>query len=79
MSDDVLLFYVQLIADLEGSPTKVPDSPLWRLALMPAPEAHVTLLHLHQARRLDYQVAGSLIQLTLPYQTSLAYAENLRP
>ena len=49
MSDDVLLFYVQLIADLEGSPTKVPDSPLWRLALMPASEAHVTLLHLHQS------------------------------
>jgi hypothetical protein len=79
MSDDVLLFHAQMIGDLEGSPAKVPGSPLWRLALMSASEAHLTLLHLHQFRRLDYQVAGSLIQLTLPYPSSLAYAESLRP
>ena len=75
--DQVLLFYVQMIADLEGSATKVPESPLWRLALMPPSEVHVTLLHLHQFRRLDYQVAGSLIQLTLPYPSALAFAESL--
>ena len=76
-SDDVLLFYVQMIADLEGSPAKVPSSPLWRLALMPASEAHVALLHLHQFRRLDYQIAGSLVQLALPFQSSLVLAESL--
>jgi hypothetical protein len=77
LGDDVLLFYVQMIADLEGSPAKVPSSPLWRLALMPSSEAHVVLLRLHQFRRLDYQVAGSLVQLALPFRSSLAFAESL--
>lgn len=78
MSDDVQMFHVQMIADLEGSPAKVPDSPLWHLALMSTSEAHLALLHLHQFRRLDYQIAGSLIQLTLPFPSTLAYAESLR-
>ena len=45
--------------------------------MIPASEVHVTLLHLHQFRRLDYQVAGSLVQLTLPYPSALAFAESL--
>ena len=76
-SDEVLLFYAQMIADLEGSSAKVPASDLWRMMMVPASEVHVMLLHLHQFRRLDYQVAGSLVQLTLPYSSALAFAESL--
>jgi hypothetical protein len=76
-SDDILLFYAQMIADLEGSSAKVPGSDLWRMMMISASEVHVTLLHLHQFRRLDYQVAGSLVQLTLPYPSALAFAESL--
>lgn len=77
LSDDVQMFYAHMIADLEGSAAKVPGSDLWRMAMIPASEAHAMLLHLHQFKRLDYQVAGSLIQLTLPYPSALAYAESL--
>ncbi len=77
ISDEVRLFYVQMIADLEGSAAKVPGSDLWKMAMIPASEAHVALLHLHQFKRLDYQVAGSLVQLTLPYPSALAFAESL--
>ncbi|RUW87272.1 DUF1819 domain-containing protein, partial [Mesorhizobium sp. M8A.F.Ca.ET.023.01.1.1] len=35
------------------------------------------LLHLHQVRRLDYQVAGSLVQLSLPCTNSREYAERM--
>ena len=63
-SDDVLLFYAQMIADLEGSSAKVLASDLWRTMMISDSEVHVTLLHLHQFRRLDYQVAASLVQLT---------------
>jgi hypothetical protein len=62
-SNDILLFYAQMIADLEGSSAKVPSSDLWRTMMIPASEVHVTLLHLHQFRRLDYQVAARLVQL----------------
>jgi hypothetical protein len=76
-SDDILLFYVQMIADFEGSAAKVPGSDLWRMMMMPASEAHAVLLHLHQFKRLDYQVAGSLVALTLPFSSTLAFAESL--
>ena len=76
-SDDTLLFYAHMIADLEGSPAKVPGSDLWRMMMIPASEVHVVLLHLHQFKRLDYQVAGSLISLTLPYPSALDFAESL--
>ena len=33
------------------------------------------LLRLHQYRKLSYESAGSLGQLTLPFPTALAYAE----
>jgi hypothetical protein len=77
ISDEVSMFYVQMIADMEGSTSKVPGSDLWKLAMTPTSEVHVALLHLHQFKRLDYQVAGSMIQLTLPFPSALAFAESL--
>ena len=35
------------------------------------------LLHLHQYRKLRYEVAGSLVELTLPYGSAAEYAESL--
>ena len=32
MSDDTLLYYAQLIAEVEGTPVRIINSPLWRLA-----------------------------------------------
>ena len=77
MSDDVLVYHVRLIAELEGGPGKVPGSRLWRLAYMNPEEVHLGLLHLHQYRRLDYQVAGSLVQLTLPVRAASELAAQV--
>ena len=77
MSDDVLVYYAQLIAELEGDASRVPGSPLWRLAYLGPQEVHLALLHLHQYRRLDYQIAGSLVQLALPYSSSAEFAREV--
>jgi hypothetical protein len=77
MSDDVLVYYVQLIAELEGDATKVPNSRLWRLAYMSPGDIHLSLLHLHQYRRLNYQVAGSLVQLALPARSAVEFARQV--
>jgi hypothetical protein len=77
MSDDVLVYYVQLIADLEGDASKVPNSRLWRLAYMSPEDVHHSLLHLHQFRRLNYQVAGSLVQLAPPAGSALEFARQV--
>jgi len=74
MSDDVLVFYAQLIADLEGEPSRVPTSKLWRLAYLAPHDVQLTLLHLHQFRRLDYQAAGSLVQVSLPASSAEQFA-----
>ena len=76
MSDHALVFYAHMIADLEGDASKVPQSPLWRLAFLDPQEVHLTLLHLHQFRRLDYQIAGSLVQLTLPFSSAIEFARQ---
>jgi hypothetical protein len=77
MSDDVLVYYAQLIAELEGDASRVPGSPLWRLAYLGPQDVHLALLHLHQYRRLDYQIAGSLVQLALPYPSAVEFARQV--
>jgi hypothetical protein len=77
MSDDTLLYYAQLIAEVEGAPVRIVDAPLWRLAYMTPADVHAALLRLHQFKRLDYQVAGSLVQVSLPYRSTLEFAERL--
>jgi len=44
--------------------------------LLSASDVEQELLRLHQFQRLDYQVAGSLVQLRLPYPSLLAYVES---
>jgi hypothetical protein len=75
MSDLAFLFHLQMISEFEGTPAKVIESSFWRSCFMAPSEVHHTLLRLHQYRKVDYQVAGSLVQLTLPYPSSMAFAE----
>ena len=77
MSDDVTMFYAHMIADLEGIPAKMPASRLWRLAYMSPPDVHVALLRLHQFKRLNYEVAGNIVQVGLPFKSALECAERV--
>ena len=43
--------------------------------LMAPSDVERELLRLHQYRKLSYESAGTLGQLTLPFPTALAYAE----
>lgn len=76
MSDDVTMFYVHMISDLEGNSTKMLTSKLWRLAYMAPTDVHVALLRLHQYKRLSYEVAGNIAQVGLPYKSALECAER---
>ena len=77
MSDDVMMFYAHMIADLEGNVAKMPSSRLWRLAYMSPPDVHVALLRLHQYKRLSYEVAGNIVQVGLPFGSALECAERV--
>lgn len=70
--------FLYLLHAMSGqSPSKVVSSQDWRLFLMRQTDVEYELLRLHQFRKLDYQVAGSLVQLTLPCASASEYAERM--
>lgn len=76
-SDDLQVYFCHTIAEQEGSTSRVPASRLWRVLLRSPASVHEELLRLHQYRKLDYQVAGSLVQLSLPCANAQEYAERM--
>lgn len=71
------LYLLHAMRDAQASPAKLVTSPDWRLYLMRPADVEQELLRLHQYRKLDYQVAGSLVQLSLPCASTSEYAERM--
>lgn len=77
IDDEVALFVCHLIIEHEGTSSKVPSSNLWRMFLMSAEGVHEMLLRLHQFRKVQYHVAGSLVQLAVPCPNPTEYVEGV--
>lgn len=71
------LYLLHAMRDEKLSPSKVVASQEWRLFLMRPSDVEHELLRLHQYRKLEYQVAGSLVQLSLPCTSAREYAERM--
>lgn len=71
------LYLLHAMRDEKLSPSKLVASREWRLFLMRPSDVEHELLRLHQYRKLEYQVAGSLVQLSLPCNTTSEYAERM--
>lgn len=71
------LYLLHAIREEKQSPRKVIAAPDWRMFLMRPSDVERELLRLHQFRKLEYQVAGSIVQLTLPCGSSREYAERM--
>lgn len=71
------IYLLHAIRDEKVSPGKVVASRDWRMFLMRPGDVERELLHLHQFRKLEYHVAGSLAQLSLPCGSALEYAERM--
>jgi hypothetical protein len=71
------LYLLYAIREEMHSPRKVIESEDWRMFLMTPGDVERELLLLHQYRKLDYHVAGSIIELTLPYTSAGEYAERM--
>ncbi|MCL2723930.1 MAG: DUF1819 family protein [Polyangiaceae bacterium] len=71
------LYLLHAMRDEKLSPSKLVTSPKWRLFLMHPADVEHELLRLHQYRKLEYQVAGSLVQLSLPCASTCEYAERM--
>jgi hypothetical protein len=71
------LYLLHALREQKQSPRKVIEAPDWRMFLMRPADVERELLRLHQFRKLEYQVAGSLVQITLPYSSSREYADRM--
>jgi len=77
LPESSFLYLLHAMYEDLGSPQKIIESHDWRMFLMRPADVEHELLRLHQFRKLDYQVAGSLVQLTLPCASSDEYAERM--
>lgn len=59
--------------------TKVISDPAWRLFLLSPAAVEREILDLHQFQKLDYQTAGSLSQLKLPFADPTSYLRSILP
>jgi hypothetical protein len=71
------LYLLYSIREETHSPRKVLEAADWRMFLMLPADVERELLRLHQYRKLDYQIAGSIVQLTLPCANACEYAERM--
>lgn len=71
------VYLLHAMQDEKLSPGKLVGAADWRMFLMRPADVEHELLRLHQFRKLEYQVAGSLVQLSLPCTSSREYAERM--
>ena len=71
------LYLLHALREEKQSPRKMVDAHDWRMFLMRPADVERELLRLHQFRKLEYEVAGSLVQLTLPCASLREYAERV--
>jgi hypothetical protein len=69
------LYLLYVLREKTQSPRKVFESKDWRMFLMQPSDVERELLRLHQYQKVDYQIAGSIVQLTLPCANACEYAE----
>lgn len=58
---------------------KVIHDPAWRLFLLSPAAVEREVLDLHQFQKLDYQTAGSLSELKLPFADSMSFLRSIIP
>ena len=77
MPEDSFLYLLHAMYEAYGNARDVVHSPDWRLFLMSAADVERELFRLHQFRKLRYEVAGSLVELTLPCSSAAAFVEEM--
>jgi hypothetical protein len=72
-----LLYLLHAVRQEQGGAGALVTARDWRMYLMRPADVEHELLRLHQYRKLEYHVAGSLVQLDLPCPSALAYAQQM--
>ena len=77
LPEQSFLYLLHAMYEAHGNARDVVHSPDWRLFLMTTADVERELFRLHQFRKLRYEIAGSLVELTLPCSSAAAYVEEM--
>jgi len=77
LPDEAFLYVLHAIADTEPNGADVIHSPEWQMYLYHPAEVEQEVLRLHQFRKLHYERAGSIVALSLPFESAAKCAEGL--
>ena len=77
LPEQSFVYLLHAMREERNSPSELVRARDWRMFLMRPGDVEHELLRLHQFRKLDYQVAGSLVQLALPCASTREYAERM--
>lgn len=71
------IYLLHAMRDAGLAPRQLISSREWRMYLMRPDDVERELLRLHQFHKLRYEVAGSIVELSLPKKSALEYAEAM--
>lgn len=77
LPDEAFLYLLHAMQQVEQNAMNVIHAEDWRMYMMSAEDVERELLRLHQFRRLEFQRAGSLAQLTLPCRSAEEFAGRM--
>ena len=77
LSDESFLYLLHAMSDAQPNAREVVHAADWHMFLMDASDVERELFRLHQYRRVHYEVAGSLAQLSLPCASAADYAREM--
>ena len=77
LTERSFIYLLHAMLEQYKNPKKVVDSVEWRMFLLRPSDVERELLRLHQFRKLEYEVAGSLVQLKLPFPSAGEYAQRM--
>jgi hypothetical protein len=77
LPEQCFMYILHAMRDSGLSPGKILYSPAWQLFLVRPSDVEYEVLRLHQFRKLEYHVAGSIVQLDLPCASAYEYAERM--
>ena len=77
LPESSFLYLLHAMYEVHGNGHDVVHSTDWSLYLMSTPEVEREIYRLHQFRQLRFEVAGSLMELSLPCESAGAFAEEM--
>ncbi len=77
LPDESFLYLLHAMREGKPNAYDLVHAEDWRLYLMDGEDVERELLRLHQFRKLHYDAAGSLAQLSLPCESALGFAREL--